>query len=129
MRCIQKVSKLKLYFPRPRWTINEIFIFFRIVLFRFNILIPVSFLLVKAFLKLFLIWYEAACFSLISFKILLIPNFASSYQLGLKYADCIPCRGMSPPPRTVLSMTLLLGTLLGVVPVYINVPLTWFPNL
>ena len=39
----QKVSRLKQYLPRKKWTINEMLTFFKLVSLAFNTLIPVSF--------------------------------------------------------------------------------------
>ena len=41
-------SRLKMYLPRHRGTMNETLIFFKIVSLKFNILIPTSFRLVEA---------------------------------------------------------------------------------
>ena len=57
IRNVQKVLRLKLYLPRQKWTRNEMLIFLKIDPLAFNILIPVSFPLVKASLKL-LFWYD-----------------------------------------------------------------------
>ena len=66
IRYIQKVSRLKLHLPRQKWTMKEILIFFKIVLFEFSSFIPASFPLVKTPLKhLFdMIWSYAGTFLL-----------------------------------------------------------------
>ena len=45
MWCVQEVLRLKLYLLRQKWTMNEIFIFFKIVPLAFNKRIPTSLLL------------------------------------------------------------------------------------
>ena len=65
MRCVQKASRLKLYLPRQKLTINETLIFFKVVLLIFNILIPVY--LWSKYLKLFL--YDMKQYSCIYFNV------------------------------------------------------------
>ena len=74
MRCDQKVSRLKLYLPKQKWTMNETFIFFKIVLFTFNTFIPVSSPFKEAHLK-FLFWYVVQLFHHIYFDTLHILKF------------------------------------------------------
>ena len=54
-----KVSRLKLYIPRHKWTMNEMLIFKKIFSLAFNRLIPVSFSFVKEPLKLLFSYGEA----------------------------------------------------------------------
>ena len=46
MRCVLKVSRLKLYLTRQKWKMNETLIFFKIAPNTFDVLIPMSFPLV-----------------------------------------------------------------------------------
>ena len=59
-RYVQNVSRSELYFPREKKAMNETLIFFKIVLYKFNMLISASLLVVKTSLKIsFLIWCKA----------------------------------------------------------------------
>ena len=68
-RCIQKVSRLKLYLLKQKWTMNEILIFIKIISLEFNTFIPVSLLLVEAPLRL-LFWYGSKLHCHICFNVL-----------------------------------------------------------
>ena len=57
MRCIKNWSILTLYLPRCKWTLNETLIFFKIVPLAFNIIIPVSFSLVRNCCQVVLLYY------------------------------------------------------------------------
>ena len=63
----KEVSKLKLYLPRVKWTLNKTVLFFKIFLFR--TLIPASFLTVEAPLK---IWFHLKHRCCTSFNILFV---------------------------------------------------------
>ena len=58
-RCVQNLFRLKLYLPKQKWTMNEMFIFFEILYLTFSTQIPKSFLSVVAQLKIFFIPFEA----------------------------------------------------------------------
>ena len=62
MKCVQKISKLKLYLSRQKVTINVKLLFFKIDSYG----IPLSFPLVEVPLKL-LFWYEEKMYCFISF--------------------------------------------------------------
>ena len=53
-KCVQNVSKLKVYLSKQKWTINESLIFFKIILLALSTLIPWNFLLVELPLKFLL---------------------------------------------------------------------------
>ena len=50
--CLKKVSRLKLYLPRQKWTMNETLILYKKVFFTFSILFLISFLLARAHVEL-----------------------------------------------------------------------------
>ena len=87
-RCVQKLSELNLYLPKLKWTLKETLIFFKIVFFRFTILIPLNFPLFKGSLKL-LFKYGVKLCCYISFNVPYVPmNFQfrkreSHMELGL----------------------------------------------
>ena len=57
MRRVPELSKLKLYLPRQKLFFNEtVFFLFEMFQLAFNTLIPMSFLLVEAILKLLFIY-------------------------------------------------------------------------
>ena len=71
---VQKISRMKSYSLRQRGTINETFISFKIISLIFNTIIPASFSLVEAPLKL-LFWYRVKLHRRIYFNIFLILKF------------------------------------------------------
>ena len=65
--CVETVSTL--YLPRQKWIMNKTLIFSKLPTLAFNILIPVSFSLVKAHFKL-LFWYNIELHHHIAFNVL-----------------------------------------------------------
>ena len=88
----KKKSILKLYLLRQKWTMNEMFIFFKIIHLAFNKLIPVSFLLIKAPLKILLFFFVMMrsyailflCISVMSSNLIFEINFQLRKQCHME---------------------------------------------
>ena len=101
-RYVQKVSRLKLYYPEHKLTITRTLIFFKIVPIVFNTLIPMSLLLVEAPLKLlFLYVIKVHCY--ISFDVFPVHKSWDEFSFrrrkrkshrgrcGGKFGECYTC--------------------------------------
>ena len=102
---VSNVSRLKSYLPRQKWTINELLIFFKLVLLAFNIVIPACFFIDQGIWisSFFMVWNRFIVFFVfflifyMSSNLFLEMNFQfrkqkNSYGVRSgKYRGCFTC--------------------------------------
>ena len=89
MWCAKNVSRLKLYLPRQKWTMNKTLISFKILPLAFNTTHLPHCSLVEESLKL-LFWYFLKLHHLISFNVLYIFKSLPRYEFSVKEKKSLP---------------------------------------